>query len=139
MMLQPRNSEHGPFAFVARGLVAAFLFIILLACARVEESLPCPRLWRDAFLGLFYGEKEGGGGIPVSGPAARATRPEPPSPMPPVFGSCLSRTTGLPAQAVWPRSPRPSGPAPPSPGHPHRFLARAESLDTGGALPGASP
>ena len=61
MILQPRNSEHGPFAFMARGLVAAFLFIILLACARVEESLPCPRLWRDAFLGLFYGEKEGAG------------------------------------------------------------------------------
>ena len=27
MIIQSRNSEHGPLAFVARGLVVAFLFI----------------------------------------------------------------------------------------------------------------
>ena len=68
------------------------------------------------------------------GPAARATRPEPPSPMPPVYGPRLGRMlwlprSGLPRVATLPRSPGCSGPTPPPPGHPHRLLARAESLD----------
>ena len=108
----------------------------------VGQTILCPHLWRDASLGLFYGEKEGrifwgsrpcGSRYPFRAPTQTASLGLPCS-MPPVCGSRLGRMlwlprSGLPRVATLPRSPGCSGPTPPPPGHPHRLLARAESLD----------
>ena len=104
---------------------------------QIDHSLPVPMTQR--LLGSFLRRKGGAGFLLVAGPAARVTRPEPPCSMPPVCDSPLgpdTRTPGSspPGAAVWPRCPRPSGPAP-HPRHPRRLLARTESLDPGGTLP----
>ena len=101
---------------------------------QIDHSLPVPMTQR--LLGSFLRRKGGAGFLLVAGPAARATRSEPPCSMPPI---CVSRSgpiIGLsapahPAPAVWPGSPRPSSSAPqpqPSSGHPHRLLARRSRI-----------
>ena len=105
--------------------------LLLLFCSSfcwhvLVSKNPCPaRACGVTPSWVFSTEKRRGGGIPVSGPAARTTRPEPPCSMPPVCGSRLDRQ---PDSRLQPTRPQLYGPTaqdppvpPPIPGTPAGF------------------
>ena len=111
---------------------------------QIDHSLPVPMTQR--LLGSFLRRKGGAGFLLVAGPAARATRSEPPCSMPPICGPRLGQMDWAPRSSPPGHSgmvPQPktlrSRAAAPSSGHHRRFLAQAECLDTNSARPGPTP
>lgn len=91
-------------------------------------------------LGSFLRRKGGGGGIPVSGPAARTTRPEPPCSMPPVCGSRLDRQPDSRLQPTRPQLYGPTAQDPPVTHHtPGFWPGRSRICLDAGSQPIAGP